>query len=88
MSDTWLALVGRRLSKVCGCAECVLAGCDRPPVELRRTSRHPSRWLHGRDLERFYLAEDEATRRRNDVFDRLKHDLKQIGGKVLRGSEL
>jgi hypothetical protein len=89
VADIWLALVVARASAVCDCRECLTATIDRPPVELRRTNRAPRRWLHGRELARFYAAEDEAAARRHDIFTRLKQDVQAAtGGRIQRGSEI
>ncbi len=89
MSEAWLALVVTRASSPCDCHDCVVADVQRPPVELRRTSRAPRRWLHGAQLAQFYRAEDAATVRRNAIFARLKQDIQaQTGGLVKRGSEI
>lgn len=42
----------------CPCSECVLAGCDRPPVRISSGFRNPPRELHGRELQRHYAAQD------------------------------
>lgn len=41
----------------CPCAECVLAGCDRPVVRISSFGKIVE--LHGKRLARHYAAEDE-----------------------------
>ena len=43
----------------CPCAECVRAGCDRPPVTLGKSKLFPQRELHGRELVKFYAEQDD-----------------------------
>jgi hypothetical protein len=47
------------MTSPCPCAECVLAGCDRPPVMLAKSKLFPARELHGRELARHYARQDE-----------------------------
>jgi len=54
----------------CTCSECVLAGCDRPPVRISRFGKIDE--LHGKDLARFYAGQDER-----------KAMLKQLGEQLM-----
>ena len=63
----------------CDCAECVRAGCTRPPVKPPGSSIE----LHGRALQRHYDERDD----RIAIFDKLKADLKARGIKAQRGDE-
>lgn len=46
------------MSKPCDCHECIVAGCDRPPVTLPATKWIPAKTLHGRELRQHYEAQD------------------------------
>ncbi len=67
------------MTSPCLCAECVLAGCDRPPIE------HPvtHKLLHGRELARWYVERDE----RIAFFEKLKADLAAKRMQAQRGDE-
>ncbi len=67
----------------CACAECVLAGCDKPAVTLSASGRHPQRELHGRELVKFY-ADREA---RKGWLSKLVKDFQAQGIRAQRGDE-
>src|SRR5262245_24466553 len=94
MSIAWLLVSDRRDTQRCDCSPCVLAGCTRPPVHLKRTRRHPARWLHGDELVAFYMDEDATDARRHSIFERAEARVgregpgrrKKIGGPCGPGS--
>lgn len=71
------------MSDPCLCAECVRAGCDRPPVTLAASGRYPQRELHGRELVRWYAGDDE----RRAGLRRVVEQFKAKGIRAQRGDE-
>ncbi len=70
-------LVDRQAPTVCDCHDCVLAGCDQPPVRYRRTRQHPARWVHGRELSQYWEAVARAAVQRQALGNRLRADRRQ-----------
>lgn len=60
--------------QVCTCDECTTATCQRPPVLLAATPRNPKRWLHGRELNRWWARHQEDGAQRQTLGDRLRRD--------------
>jgi hypothetical protein len=46
------------MSEPCACGDCVRAGVDRPCVTIPAYRSEPARELHGKELARFYAAQD------------------------------
>lgn len=47
------------MSEPCPCHACVVAGVDRPSVTIPAFRGDPALELHGRELARYYEAQDE-----------------------------
>jgi hypothetical protein len=56
----------------CQCAECVVAGCDRPSVTLSASKLYPQRELHGRELKRYWDDVDARKRMLERLVDNVR----------------